>query len=122
MENLVFLLMLLFPAGGLGFAWVKWRAAHFAVEAPSWRGRIAIVGLLATTAQVLLFIVFWLWNISIRGWSNNPDLFRIWFVTQLFLLVLVAVCAVLGKASFRRWMLSSSLVLFLNCFFEALSA
>lgn len=122
MENIVFVSMLLFPAAGVGFAWRKWRAAHFVVEAPRWRGRLAIVGLLATTSQVLLFIAFWLWNIRVGGWSNYPEVFRIWLFTQLFLLVLVALCAVVGKSSFRWWTLSSSLVLFLNCFFEALSA
>lgn len=122
MEKAVFLVMVLFPAAAVSFAWAKWCAAHFAVEAPHWRGRLAILGLLATTAQVLLLVAFWLWNIRIGGWSHDPEVFRIWFFTELFLSMLVALCALVGKSSFRWWMLSASLVLFLNSLFEALSA
>jgi hypothetical protein len=114
-EVIVLSLMTLTAFAGLSYAWWHLRTAAVA-NTPLWRRSVTSIGLLGVSIQALLFILFWTPvvhdDLSLAQWSR--------WVFPTFLPG--ALCSLLGTGAFRRWLVSSSTLLFVICFFFALSA
>jgi hypothetical protein len=110
--------MIISAFGGLVYAWKRWRDDTQKLELPAWRRAVANIGFLAVAAQAVLFLVFWKWPgvgrdyVSLGQWAR--------WILPTFLVALPFVLA--GKGRSRWWLLSSSVLLFIVCFFIALSA
>jgi hypothetical protein len=114
-ETVVFGLMAVTAFAGLSYAWWHLRTA-VVTDTPLWWRSVTSIGLLGVSIQALVFIVFWTPVVhdalSLAQWSR--------WVFPAFLLG--AACSLLGKGVFRRWLVSSSALLFVICFFLVLSA
>ena len=114
-EVIVFGSMTLTAFAGLSYAWWHLRTAAVA-DTPLWRRSVTSIGLLGVSIQALLFILFWTPvvhdDLSLAQWSR--------WVFPTFLPG--ALCSLLGTGAFRRWLVSSSTLSFVICFFFALSA
>lgn len=117
-EAVLFIAMIISAFGGLVYAWKRWRDDTQKLELPAWRRAVANIGFLAVAAQAVLFLVFWKWPgvgrdyVSLGQWAR--------WILPTFLVALPFVLA--GKGRSRWWLLSSSVLLFIVCFFIALSA
>jgi hypothetical protein len=101
---------------GLAYAWWNWRLRLAKEMLPFWRRTFAGIGLLAVTAQALLFILSW------TRIGRDSLLFGRW-ANWLDPTFLVAVpCVLAGKGPTRWWLLSSSVLLFIMCFLFTLTA
>jgi hypothetical protein len=113
-EVIVFGSMALTTFAGLSYAW--WHLRTAAVADTPWRRSVTSIGLLGVSIQALLFILFWTPvvhdDLSLAQWTG--------WVFPTFLPG--ALCSLLGTGAFRRWLVSSSTLLFVICFFFALSA
>jgi hypothetical protein len=116
-EAVVFSAMIVGAFGGLIYAWTQWRADAHKAELPRWRQIGAAIGFVAVTLQAALFIAFWTWPHIRPGYAFVGRWAR--WVLPTFLVALPFVLA--GKGRARLWLLSSSVVLFVICFFMALS-
>ncbi len=115
-DAFLFIAMALTAFGGLPYAWIKWRREISKTEISSWRRAIANVGFLAVGVQALVFLAFW------TRISGDYVLFGQW-ARWVFSTFAVAVPLVLaGRGASRWWLLSSSTLLFVMCFFMTLSA
>jgi hypothetical protein len=101
--------------GGFGYACLKWRRESSKAELPWWRRIIASLGFLAVAAQILLFMAFW------TRIGRDPFLSARWerFVFPTFVAAVLLIP--LGKGSSRWWLLLSSCLLFVMCFFFGLT-
>ena len=102
--------------GGLAYAWRKWRGEARKVELPAWRRTAANIGFLAVALQAVLFIAFW------TRIGRDYLLFGQWARWVLPSFLVAVPCALAGKGASRWWLLSSSVLLFVLCFFIVLSA
>jgi len=112
---LVFGLMIVTALWGLTYAW--WRLRTRLVKEPLslWRRALATIGLVAVSAQALLFILYWTrigpGDALLGQWSRWVDL----------TFFIAAPCALAEKGASRWWLLSSSILLFVICFLISLS-
>jgi hypothetical protein len=115
-SEVIFVVVTLIAFGALAFAWKNWRAEPGKVELPAWRRAAANLGFLAVAAQAALFIASW------THIGRDYVLFGRWarWVLPSFLVALP--CVLAAKGASRRWLLSSSVLLFVICFFIVLSA
>jgi hypothetical protein len=104
-------------AGLVGFvlalrAWIK---SGQSAGLPAWRRLLFSLGFLAVAGQVVLFALSWT-NIG-----RDRALFAAWarFVYPSFLVAFLLVLT--GKGAARWWLLASSFLLFVLCFFIMLS-
>ncbi|SNT44440.1 hypothetical protein SAMN05421770_11915 [Granulicella rosea] len=104
-------------AGLIGFvlalwAWVR---SEQSKELPAWRRLLFSLGFLAVAGQVVLFALSW------THIGRNRALFSAWarFVYPSFFVA--AILALTGKGAARWWLLASSFLLFVLCFFIMLS-
>ena len=102
--------------GGLAYAWWRSKPMYFRQPLPLWRRLLASVGLLAVSIQALLFLLSW------TQIGRDPVLLGYWarWVNPIFLIA--APCVLAGKGAVRWWLLCSSILLFVVCFFFTLSA
>lgn len=104
-------------AGLAGFvlALRAWFKTGQSMGLPVWRKLLFSLGFLAVAGQVLLFAVSWT-RIGV-----DHALFAAWarFVYPSFLVAVVLVLT--GKGSARWWLLASSCLLFVLCFFMMLT-
>jgi hypothetical protein len=114
-EKIVFIGIIV--AGLVGFilalrAWVK---SGQSKGLPAWRRLLFSLGFLAVAAQAVLFALSWT-HIGV-----DRALFAAWarFVYPSFLLSVILVLT--GKGPARWWLLASSFLLFVLCFFTMLS-
>jgi|SRR5579863_5639999 hypothetical protein len=100
----------------LGYAWKKWHSDTTKAETPGWRRAFAALGFIVVSCQVALFTASW------TRVGRDYVMFRQWsrLVLPVFLVGLPFILA--GKAPSRWWLLSSSILFFIVCFFIALSA
>ena len=112
----LFVAMILVAFGGLAYAWKKWRGESRKVELPAWRRTVTNIGFLAVTVQGISLIASW------TRIGRDYALFGQWarWVLPAFLVALP--CVLVGKGTSRWWLLSSSVLLFVICFFIVLSA
>jgi len=100
--------------GGLGYAWIAIRRKAPAVELPVWRRTVFTIGFIAVGAQRILFISSW-------TRFGRGDLFFQWIRWVLPLFLFALPCVLPGKGAPRWWLLMSTVLLFVVCFFIALS-
>lgn len=115
-EGVVFGLMTLTASWGLAYAWWLWRVELGRDNLPPWRRVVASIGLLAVTSQALLFILSW------TQIGRDYALFGQWARWVLTTFLIAVPCVFAGKGRSRWWLLSSSVLLFIICFFITLSA
>jgi hypothetical protein len=110
--------MIVSAFGSLAYALKKWRDARRKVELSLWRHIGVNAGFLAVAAQALLFVAFWVWPHI----GRNYVLFGQWARWALSSFLVALPCVLAGKGASRWWLLSSSVLLFVICFFIVLSA
>lgn len=104
--------------GALAYALWKWRRETPNVEFPMWRRVILVIGVIAVTLQAGLFLAFWLWPSIGRDYL----LFGSWARWVHISFIVALPCLFAGKGPSRWWLLSSSILMFVICFFIVLSA
>jgi hypothetical protein len=113
-EAIVFALMTLTAFAGLAYS--SWHLRKAAVTDSLWRRSVTSIGLLGVSIQASIFILFWTPivhnDLSLAQWSR--------WVLPTFLLAVA--CSLLGTKALRWWLVSTSTLLFVLCFFLALSA
>ena len=117
-QAIVFVAMLLAALFWLRpYALKRWQRDTTKAQLPVWRRIAANIGLLAVGAQIILFIVSsW---ISI---GSDYLLFGQWARWVVPTFIVAFSCVLAGKGSTRWWLLSSSVIMFVICFFIVLSA
>lgn len=107
-----------------GFGALIWGWRRFAARAdegrPLWRRVLAACGLFFASLQATLLAAFWATNLG--GWRNgyNPY-FASWVRAEFVAFALALSCLLVGSGRYRWWALLSSVLLFVVCFFVALS-
>jgi hypothetical protein len=112
----VLALLTLTALGGLGYAWWHWKVVLMRGGLPLWRRVVAAIGILAVTAQAVLFFLFW---------TIHPTEYLLFgkfarWTVRTFCIAIVCVPASNGRV--RRWLLSSSILLFVICCLFSLTA
>lgn len=97
----------------LAYALWKWRSEARNVQLPTWRRVILVIGLIAVALQAALFVAFWLWPSTGRDYM----LFGSWARWVHLSFVIALPCLFAGKGPSRWWLLASSSLLFVICFF-----
>jgi hypothetical protein len=112
---ILFGLMILTAFWGLLYAWWRLRARLVKEPLPLWRQVLASIGLMAVSAQAVLFMLSW------TRIGKDTALMAQW-AQWVFPTFAVAVPSVLAeKGTSRWWLLSSSILLFVMCFLITLS-
>jgi hypothetical protein len=115
-EFVVFGLMILTAFGGLVYAWLRVRTKLLKEKLPLWRRTLASIGLIAVSVQALLFFL------PLTRIGRDPLLFGRWASWQDPIFFIAVLCVLAGKGSFRWWLLSSSILLFVISFLVTLTA
>jgi hypothetical protein len=102
--------------GAFAFALVKWRGDIRNSDLPMWRKWTTNIGFVAVAIQGGLYLAVWIWPQLTRGsllgrWAH--------WVLPTFAVAVPFVLA--GKGASRWWLLSSSVMLFVICFFIVLT-
>jgi hypothetical protein len=112
-DAVLFIVMTVAAFAGLIYGFIKWRRAP--KDLPNWRRAVESVAFAIVIAQAGLFIAFWTPigrdNVLLRQWSR--------WVLPTFLLALPFF--ITTKSPTRWWLLSSSFLLFVLCFFMTLT-
>ena len=99
------------------FVWAlwAWHKDKQLMNLAEWRKVAFQLGFIAVAGQLVLFAIFW------THIGTNYALFAAWarFVYPSFLVAVIFIVA--GKGSSRLWLLLSSFLLFVLCFFTMLS-
>jgi hypothetical protein len=117
-EAVLFITMIISAFGGLAYAWKKWRDDAQKLELPTWRRAVANIGFLAVAGQAVLFLVFWEWPgvghdyVPLGHWAR--------WILPSFLVALAFRSR--WEGSLAMVAPSSSVLLFVICFFIVLSA
>jgi hypothetical protein len=111
----VFGLMILTAFWGLAFGLWRLRAGLVKEPLPLWRRALATIGLIAVSVQALLFLLPW------TRIGRDPLLFGKWanWVDPTFLVAVP--CVLARKGPIRRWLLWSSVLLFILSFLMTLT-
>jgi hypothetical protein len=115
-EILVFFGIIIAAIGAFARALWVWRRNKQSMELPGWRNAAFRLGFVVVAGQLFLLAIPW------THIARNYALFAAWarFVYPSFLAAVIFVAA--GKGTARRWLLLSSFLLFVLCFFTMLSA
>jgi hypothetical protein len=116
-EAVAFAVMTATALVGLAYALKNWRDEVRRVDIAAWRRVAATFGLLAVAAQAALFAAIWVRPEIDRDYALLGQWSR--WVGRTFLVAVPCVFA--GKGASRWWLLSSSVLLFVICFFIALT-
>src|SRR5271154_6446804 len=110
-DAVFFIGMVACAVGCLAYAWKTWHGETRKLNFPAWRRTAANIGFLAVAVQAILFIAFW------TRIGRDYILFVRWarWVLPSFIVALPLILA--GKGTSRWWLLSSSILLFVICFF-----
>ena|SRR5208337_5078411 len=117
-EAVLFVAMIVSAFGGFAYALQKWPDQRRKGGLSLWRRIAANAGFLAVAAQALFFVAFWVWPHIGRDYV----LFRQWARWALSSFLVAFPCVLAGRGASRWWLLWSSVLLFVICFFIALSA
>jgi hypothetical protein len=102
--------------GGLTYSFLKWLREDRKTAISKWRGVLVYFGFLAVGAQSALFLVFFLWHRI----SRDRHLIGVW-ANLTYPAFIAAIPLVLAGKGTSRWsLLSSSITLFVLCFFMSL--
>lgn len=116
-EAIAYIGVVLLAVGGLVYSFVKWLREARRSELPAWRRTAANLGFLAVAIQAALLLSFLLWHRI----SRDHQLLGLW-ATLIYPTFVIAVPLTLaGRGSSRWWLLSSSVVVFVLCFFLSLT-
>lgn len=115
-QTVLFLAMIAIAFGNLAYAWKDRRADDRKFKFKAWRQAAVTIGFLAVTMQAILFILFW------THIGHDYVLFGKWARCVLPSFLIAVPCILLGKGKSRWLLLSSSIFLFVACFFIVLSA
>jgi hypothetical protein len=115
-EAIAYIGAVLFAVGGLAYSFVRWLREAHRTELPAWRRTVANLGFLAVAIQAALLLSFLLWHRI----SRDHQLLGLW-ATLIYPTFVIAVPLIFaGKGASRWWLLSSSVVVFVLCFFMSL--
>jgi hypothetical protein len=114
-SKVIFLGIIIAGMTAFVLAFSSWLRKGKSVALPGWRRVIFSLGFLAVAGQVVLFALSW------TRIGADYALFARWarFVYPSF--VIAIVCILAGKGAARWWLLASSTLLFVICFFIMLS-
>lgn len=116
-QAIAYIGVVLLAVGGLVYSFVKWLRESRWTELPAWRRTATNLGFLAVAVQAALLLSFLLWHRI----SRDHQLLGLW-ATLIYPTFVIAVPLTLaGKGSSRWWLLSSSVVVFVLCFFLSLT-
>ena len=118
LEAVVFVTMILIALGALAYGWKKWLGELRKRELPMWRRTAPSAGFLAVTAQATLFLAIWIWPHIGRDYVSFGE----WARSELLLFLIAFPLVLAGQGPSRWWLLLSSVLLFIICFFIALTA
>src|ERR1035437_5386360 len=111
-----YLTLNLVAVAGFIFALKVWFSQRRSLAISTWRQVVFTLGIAAAGLQIVLFALSWTHIL----WADRV-LFGRW-ARMLFPSFAVAVpCILAGKGAARWWLLSSSVLLFIICFFVMLS-
>ena len=114
-ELAFFVVLMVLALFGFVYGFKRWRQDSSQSQLSAWRRMAVNFGLAALGVQITLFVLFW------SPIGRDYLLFARW-ARWVFPTFLVAFCCVLaGKGPSRWWLLSSSVILFVICFFIVLS-
>jgi len=115
-EAIAYIGVVLFAFGGITYSFLKWRRETSGTDLPAWRRTAACLGFLAVAVEAMLLLAFLLWHRI----SLDHQMLGLW-ATLIYPAFVVAVPLVLaGKGAPRWWLLSSSVIVFIVCFFMSL--
>lgn len=114
-EKIIYLSIIVTGLVGFSVAVGIWLKSKRSKELPAWRRLLFSLAFLAVAGQGVLFALSW------TDIGRDRALFAAWarFVYPSFLAA--AVLVLTGKGPARWWLLVSSLLLFVLCFFTMLS-
>jgi hypothetical protein len=107
--------MVVCPFLGLSYSCIQWKAVFQNEGLPRWHPTLGITGLLAVTAQAVLFIALW------TPISRYHAFVQCVLSIELFLFFLAVLSMFAWKGKARWWLLASSLFLLADSFFSALA-
>ena len=100
---------------GLVFGWSQWIGIIPIQPLSSWKLVVGRIGIVALTAQVLMFIALW------TPLNHYRVLLRICLPIEFLLLAVAIPSVLLGKLHYRWWLLASSVFLPIASFFVVLA-
>ena len=114
-EKIIFVGIIVAGLAGFVLALWAWVKSEKSKRLPAWRRLLFSLGFLAVAGQVVLFALSW------THIGRDRALFAAWarFVYPSFFVA--AILALTGKGPARWWLLASSFLLFVLCFFIMLS-
>ena len=116
-EAAVAIVLTLVAFGGLVYAVTQSIRGARSPDIPFWRRLVATVGLLAVVMQAGLLVAYWAWPRI----GREPQLLGTWARWTLPPFVVALLCVFAAKGSSRWWLLASSVLLFVLCFFITLT-
>jgi hypothetical protein len=115
-QAIVYVGIVLFALGAIAYSFLKWNGETRKADLPAWRRTAANLGFVAVAVQFMLLLAFLTWHRI----SRDHQMLGQW-ATLVYLTFFVAVPLVLaGKGASRWWLLSSSVIVFVLCFFMSL--
>lgn len=115
-ETIVYLAICITALGCLGFAIWKVAREHDRTNLPTWRRIVGGIGFVAVTFQAILFITSW------TRIGKDYVQFSQWSRLVLPSFLVAVPCVLADRGAIRWYLLSSSILLFVICFFIVLSA
>ena len=110
-----YLTLNLAAVAGFVFALKIWFSQRRSLGISTWRQVIFTLGIAAVSWQIVLFAASWHYV-----WAH-PILFGRWARMLFPSFLVAAACVLAGKGAARWWLLTSSVLLFVICFFAMLS-
>jgi hypothetical protein len=115
-QIIFYVCVVIIALGGLTYSFVKWLREDRKAVISKWRRVLVYFGFLAVGSQSALFLAFFLWHRI----SRDRHLIGVWanLTYPAFIAAIPLVLA--GKGTSRWWLFSSSIILFVLCFFMSL--
>ncbi len=101
MGVLLFVAVLLVAVGGIVVGWVLWISQAERFRAPKWRSVVALVGLLAATLQVAVFILFEGYAVVAGSFSYRARNIFVWGRVDSCICATALLAALFGKGRIR---------------------
>jgi hypothetical protein len=115
-QIIFYIIIVIIALGGLTYSFLKWLRDDRKAVISKWRGVLFYFGFVAVGAQSALFLAFFIWHRI----SRDRQLIGVW-ANLTYPAFIVAIPLVLaGKGASRWWLLSSSIIVFVLCFFMSL--
>ena|ERR1700674_4309134 len=118
---LILVIILVVPLVGVFYGWSEWHREIYKGELTVWRRITASVGILAITAQTILFITVLITIFRYRVLVPYRFFLSGSVFAELALLLLAAPCTFAWRGRVRWWLLASSFYLPVISFFSVLA-